>query len=289
LVFILIHPHFLNSIIRSREQAQPFSLDFLDNRYFNVIQTSVLVFAPLEIRYLIAPLRYALYLVVPLVPMLICLVWLWQSVLARRTDKLLIPPAAIPAFLAVTCWASIVVLYLFGLSPLHAMGPRYISFVTPYVFIALALVAQQHRAKIPMAIVVSALLVYQLIGATFDTVQYASAQMHNLDAVDQELIRVIVVDSVDRGVLPPVLWNVPSDSLVFAASQDNLMLHLSNLLSLGVMEFTYLSVIRYGNTEEKRQLILEHLARHGYNNISDRGTDTRLGGAHVYLVGASPN
>jgi len=80
----------------------------------------------------------------------------------RRDERTkLYETIAIPATMGIVVLSSVVLLYLIGQSPRHAMGPKYLVIALPTVLVALGIIIQAKR----MRMVVLALFAFQIITA----------------------------------------------------------------------------------------------------------------------------
>jgi hypothetical protein len=194
-----------------------------------------------------------------------------------------ITPSSAPLVLFFGSWLAVVMLFLFFVSPEHSMRPVYLYFLTPYLFVGLAVAT--HRSM-TVSKVISALLVFQLIGVALATSGFVYSRGSSNSPVPGS-DAAIVLDSDRRGIVPPALWPIAPTVPIYAASQDHLLQQFPDLTPAASRRLYYVSKVMfgniYGNTVAKRDLILQQFAARGY--IVDRlGVSAAMGGAEVYQL-----
>jgi hypothetical protein len=198
--------------------------------------------------------------------------WLIARRKARRgrpvaTDsEVFVPIFAAVAFLLVAA------LYIFQISPHHAMGAQYLMAVSPLLFVAGAEAFDNlagGRRWIPALIL--ALIAYQAAYGGWTTrVDVRTAAAKRLPAA-LDSGSPILLDSVARGVLPTVLWHVEGSTLVYAAMQDDLLGSFPEIPA-DVQDLVYVSDLRYGNDADKQQRVLDQLAARGFRSVARSGS-----------------
>jgi len=166
-------------------------------------------------------------------------------------------------------------LYVLQLSPRHAMGAQYLMVVSPLLFMAGAVLFDRltlGRRWRPALIL--ALVVYQAAyggWTTFVQVPTSGAPTTDPATVMLDSGSPILLDSVARGVLPPVLWHVPVWTPVYAAMQDELLGSFPAIPG-AVQRLIYVSDLRYGNDSAKQGRVLAQLAAQGFRPAARRGS-----------------
>jgi len=183
-----------------------------------------------------------------------------------RVDVILLDTVdAVPALAGTAVGATVTGLYIFGFSPEHAMGPRYLLIASPLLFVALA----QLLDRVPLPgtwsrPVLAALVAYQLICGCFSTYQYVRVSRSRANPDYLRDARPILLDTTARGILPTALWHADPDTPVYAAPQNDLLDAFpeipEEMEGLGyVSDLTY-----HGNSTEKQQTIVARLETRGY-------------------------
>lgn len=231
-VFSLLHPEFLLSLRRAREQAGEGAVALLPGRVESTVDTLAgFVIPPLLARGWVA---YAA-----------CALLAGMTVLAIRAGsrarmgrrgvaaepahgerdrhgarlERLSPPAMALVFAGLA--AAHAVLFLSFLSPGAAMDFKHLSAVWPFAAFVpvLAIGALPRRARVPAGVVGGTLLA--AAGAIAALGHYpASGPTPALERAD-----AVLIDNVARGVLPRVVWRLRDDTRVFAADQRHLLAH----------------------------------------------------------------
>jgi len=200
-----------------------------------------------------------------------------------------------PAALSVSTFFCVALLYILGASPRHAMGPKYIALVSPFFFMCLGqcvgvLGRKPFNARLALASGV-VLLAYQAGYGAYTTVRYAQYQTW----AKSQSIRLeksplpLILDTVARGVVPTILWRANPRMPVYAASQDDLLREPPSP-GRNAGQIVYISVLRYGNTEAKREGILGQFREMGFDAV--RTNRSVFGAGEAYLLtraGSSPD
>lgn len=249
-LFALLHPHFLQSLGQQQDQAQAFTLGDFGTR---VVRATTAFSEFYFHRRLgnVALLVIAMLLVVAVI-----------FVLRKRHSPSLEPirnrVSAIVFFLT---WFSstVVFLYVSFISPQHAMGSKYLSMAWPFfAFIPIfAFRAAAERARVAL-VTGLCLWVFAYAGAHALVLQFRDSKWPKPNSILNGS-EVVLVDTVARGVLPRIFWHLPSDQMIFAASQEYL-LENPNLWIDGLSTNTlYFSHLGYGNALEMRNSIVAEL------------------------------
>ncbi|MCX2713509.1 glycosyltransferase family 39 protein [Mycolicibacterium sp. J2] len=283
-VFVATDPHFMNSVRRGGEQAQAFSWAALPARVLAVLASVFESFLPLDPSYQIDAVSIAVCVItlVVMVPILaVALRWLWRNRLGCR--RISATAESAPLLLFLGSWLTVVMLYLSFVSPQHSMRPVYLYFLTPFLFVGLAVAARRSASVVRAT---SVLLVFQLVGVAIATGGFVYSH-HSGKTVVPGADAAIVLDSDRRGIVPPALWPVAPEVPIYAATQDQLLRQFPDLAPAASRRLYYVSKVMfgnvYGNTVAKRDLILKEFADRGY--ISARmGSSAAMGGAEVYQL-----
>lgn len=289
-IFLTILPGFLESVLRARRQAQPFDILDMPQRLTSVGGTILQLFNPLDWSH---PLPFGLldwasplYVALNTVNLLIGAVGAYLAVkLVIRAYKTrphsvtaLLTVEMMPICTAIASWTAIMMMYIFFVSPVHAIGLQYLHFTLPGLFIGLAQAAEQTKDQIPQKVVriifpvlVTCGLVASVIFIAHRSEQQVILQLRYAGAV--------IVDSDRIGILPTVVWHTNPDSNVFAAStQAELLAAEPDPMAVSSGSFYYVSSLGYDNTARDRDAILERLSKLGRGGGDPQSTSV------VYLV-----
>lgn len=287
-VFALGNPGFWESFHRGGLQAQHFSWTMLPVRIVALLGPLYEMFAPIDPAYQsygveVGAVVGGVLTLVVVTPIL----WIAAKWVVRRHGGWheFVPTApAVPLQLFFSCWLSIIGLYVFFISPVHSMRPLYLYFITPFLFVGLAVAAR--RSQVVVA-VLSVLLVFQVAGVTAATV-HAGVRYTQAAALVPGSDAAIVIDSNRRGIVPPTLWSVPAGAMTYVAGQDELINHFPDLSGIANRRLYYVSRVFlpqdvYGNSIAKRKRILKEFADRGY--VPERSAiNPELGGAEVFQL-----
>ena len=231
-VFSLLHPEFLLSLRRAREQAGEGALALLPGRAEATVDTlAELVIPPLLARGWVAYAACAL-----LAGMTALAIRAGSRARMNRRGvaaepahgerdrhgarlERLSPPAMALVFAGLA--AAHAVLFLSFLSPVGAMDFKHLSSVWPFAAFVpvLAIGALPRRARVPIGAVGGALLA--AAGAVAALGHYPAPG----PSPALERANAVLIDNVARGVLPRVVWRLRDDTRVFAADQRHLLAH----------------------------------------------------------------
>lgn len=281
---VAANPGFADSMHRAGRQAQAFSWPAVPLRLAAVLSQLIEPFAPLDPAYQFDAVMIAVCALTAIIvlPMLVQVVR-WVLKMRHQHPPVSVNSESVPMLMFLGCAAAIVALFLMFISPEHVMRPIYLYFLTPFLFVGLA-VASQRSAKVIAS--VTTLFVYQFIGVAVATSFFMVAQTQHL-APPPGRHSAIVLDSDRRGIVPPTLWWVPPTALTYAGSQSDLLRHFPNLDAVGDRDLYYVSRIMlgapYGNSTTKRNKILKQFSDRGYH-ARFVGTVAAMGGADVYRL-----
>jgi len=171
-------------------------------------------------------------------------------------------------YLLVVVSAAVSSLYVLGMSPAHAMGPKYLAMIFPLLaFVPFVILPRLDRSADTVIAGLLLLCLWQLDhGAriTSSNVDYTQAAQRRAYLPVVRNANCMVLDSVQWGILPMSLWYLPNDSYVYADAQDALLEDLEKWLPGMPAECIYVASPSYGNTLEKRDEILSLLKQHGF-------------------------
>ena len=277
LIFYLSHPDFLTSVSRAHAQAQSFTAAGFLQRAVAVAGALLQTFNPLDwshpLPYGLLDWSHPLYLALDVLNLVLgaagAYIAIRLAVRAFMTRALTLDTIIcvnyLPILAAVTSWSVIAALYVFCVSPVHAIGLQYIHFVTPFLFVGVAQAAEVFKDAIPRSAVVAfpvVLVVSAIIATGLFAVHRSEQQrilaIHNADA--------LIVDSDRIGILSTVLWFAKPDAKVYAAMQDSLLTDSAGLPTTVDGKLYFASSNEYGNSSDKREMILKRLVGLGYGN-----------------------
>jgi hypothetical protein len=259
MLFAALHPHFVESFRREQAQAQVFSAAGAAARALEVALSLARSMLPAT------PGTPGLVVFASLLVVGGAIAWVRAAGNRDRATR-----TRLRSVLALLAWVTgcIAVLYVTFLSPEHAMGPKYLSMTWPLLmFVPVALVwlltAQQGDAPAPRrsarTVVSVSMCAWMLLYAGAQAV--ATARGNGPVPRQAELLagaQAVLVDSVARGVLPRVIWDLSPDTEVLAAPQDAILAGAIDLGRLGSGGW-YVTHPGYGNTEAKRDRVLRRI------------------------------
>lgn len=272
LFFSLLHPHFYNSSNRYQAQIQPFRYEDLNLKFDNIRWTFYQFFGdnlPSKLLFLL----------------LIILFIAGLFITFNKKQKKSTPfiqernKAAVDIwyfFTWITGW--IVILYILGLSPLHAMGPRYLSMAWPFFAFIPVLMIRFYFVKAKVSLLIFFCIGQLILGSI--GIFSMKKTSNNIPPPQKEILDAsykIVVDNVSRGVLPRLFFYLSDDKSVFAADQEYLIRNTQKWLSKMKENSLYISNLTYGNSVQKQNEILQIIrtrfeATQSTNGIDELGT-----------------
>jgi hypothetical protein len=168
---------------------------------------------------------------------------------------------------------AMVALYLAFLSPVHAMGPKYLSMAWPFfAFAPVALLRTFRWVGTPLTFYLYAmpLVLGFLLPFGFGS---AGTEPPGLEGDAQ----LVVIDNSEAGILPGIVWQLEDETPVIAAMQDSLLASVEVWLPHLDERNLYISHVSYRNTMEKLRQILGATQWAGYD-IEPLGSRTVAGG-----------
>jgi hypothetical protein len=174
------------------------------------------------------------------------------------------PPSdfASASVLAVLAWlaGATIVLYLAFVSPINAMGGRYLATVWPLLALAVTLALRRVGGLRPFA--GAALLAACVVFSSVQALSFERAAPRIVEPSPLEAERgALLVDTVRRGILPALLLGVPEDKPVFAAPQATLLARRPAWLPELDSRSAYASSTSYENMSYPRRRLLSDIRR----------------------------
>ncbi|MEW6198920.1 MAG: glycosyltransferase family 39 protein [Planctomycetota bacterium] len=269
LAFVAVHPHFLASVLRAREQAQGFDIaDLLPRLEATLLTYSTFFISTASNAWLIHKYLFPLGVAALVVATLTA--WF----LLRRRSTASAPSRSrlgsegpgrserTVVYFFLTMAGFNTALYLAGVSPQHAMGPQYLALVWPFLaFWPVLLLARLRPLVTPtLLLLCTAATATGAVGVQRQVARSAHApDPHRFLSTAP----VVVVDNVARGVLPCIAWHLADDQPVLAAPEAWLLEHVDGWTTRLAPGAIYVGVASYGNTPAGRERLLRTLsARH---------------------------
>ncbi|MDP6106899.1 MAG: glycosyltransferase family 39 protein [Candidatus Brocadiia bacterium] len=150
----------------------------------------------------------------------------------------------------------VILLYLMAKSPKHAMGAKYLAAAWPFLaFVPVFLLRPcGPRARKALAIAwCGAMLLFGAMHAYYSV----EALRGGPDRITHiRAARRIVIDHVHRSNLPQIIWHIPDDTLIYAASQKHMLEHPAEWLESLDGRCMFIGSLKYGNREDARAQLL---------------------------------
>ncbi|UCC82798.1 MAG: glycosyltransferase family 39 protein [Gemmatimonadota bacterium] len=258
LLGFLVYPPF-GAFGQARRQAQPFDPAEIGERLRAVIST----FEPTH------------YLFGALAALIVA------SVVARRVQH--IPTIeyeretaagwTFPLIVFLGIGGAMIALYLAFLSPVHAMGPKYLSMAWPFfAFAPVALLRTFRWVGTPLTVYLYSMpLVFGfLLPFGFGS---GGAKPLALEADAQ----LVLIDNSEAGILPGIVWQLKDETPVIAAMEDSLLANVEVWLPHLDERNLYISHVSYRNTLEKLRQLLGVIHGAGYD-VEPLGSGSVAGG-----------
>jgi uncharacterized membrane protein len=253
ILFLAAHPFFYQSIMRESRERQAFNLEELPLRIKQSVLSLLSFFSIQAIpEYILLGLFAAAALVY---------LRLRPGRSSRNAPEIApsgakFKPIFSDAFLFGWTAGVSILLYLLFLVPRHAMEPRYLGLVWPFLAILIVSLVAGIPGKKPAWIAAILLAGYIIFGSL---PALSAVSMKPGAAGFFPSAQKIVIDNPARGILPRIVWHVPDETKVFVAGQDKLLAEQSPWLSeLGPGDFI-ISELSYGNSAENRERLLQAL------------------------------
>ena len=143
--------------------------------------------------------------------------------------------------------------------------------VSPLLFILLAQclgVVYRKRHVLGVALCIL-LLSSQAVHGILSTAHFAASERQRNSGLKFADDSRLVLDCVDWGVLPRILWHVPPSVPVWAGRQGELLNRMPDIPLEGTI--IYISELQDDNTIEGQQAVLRSLADRGYTMVQPKG------------------
>jgi hypothetical protein len=271
LLFYVLHPTFFLSFARQREFAQHFAWPEVPQRLGTFARVILGAFLPERYTYPLVGTGLRMWLSV-LVAGAAGVVLL--ATMARRSGEALTDflgkAESLPLLGGTITTAVIGALYVSCISPVHAMRAGYLMPASPLLFVFLAqciVVVNRKRHWLGVTFCV-VLLSSQAVHGILSTAHFAASERQRSSGLKFANDTRLVLDCVDWGVLPRILWHVPPSTPVWAGRQEDLLPRLSDVPLEGAILYVGVSS---GNTDEGQQAVLRAFAERGYTMVQPRG------------------
>jgi hypothetical protein len=165
-------------------------------------------------------------------------------------------------------WLSVIIvgLYLAFISPQHAMRPKYLSMVWPFLaFLPVFMIRSWPRFKIHLMMfffVCPALLTT----AAFIDLGRERPRSLSLDRADR-----VLIDNLARGILPRIIIHIPDDTPIFVAPQSTLVDRPQDWLGNLTGQSVYVSHLAYGNSIENTKTALQYIEEKYKTMVVEQG------------------
>jgi 4-amino-4-deoxy-L-arabinose transferase-like glycosyltransferase len=221
-VFVLLHPHFLESVARAKKQSQDFSGSELTHRVEQVLTRYASFYVDVagfgeKSRNLVA------YAVVAIVVLSIVFM-LVRTVKMRRTQRPSGPVPPVIAMFLLWLWAAgtNIGLYLACVSPRHAMEPKHPSMVYPLFAVLTAMIlASFKRGR--TAVAFGLCIAVGISGITSVSRQRRYEGGSPNPAALAAGVDTVLIDTTNRLLLPAAVVYLPDSIRVFVARQQDLL------------------------------------------------------------------
>ena len=258
IIFIAAHPYFYLSFVRQQEQAK----DFVAADLLHRITLSVKAFNTYYFPGIFSKPGFALTV------LLICLLVVFFFInpgLKVKLKQQLTYLQKVVLFLFTFLALTFVGLYLAFISPAHAMTAKYLSMIHIFIVLSSFIILLQFNLKIQKVLFVLLCLWQFSMGAYFIQKEHKNyAAFKERPVGELADTRNLIVDMDERTIVPSILWYFPDHVRVFIANQDSLLARPGEWKSQLGNEFIYISDLRFTNTVEKRQRIIEEMENSGF-------------------------
>jgi hypothetical protein len=274
-IFSLIHPGFVLSVRRGRAQAVESTADLLAARAVDTVETLA--------EFMVPPV-VATGAAAAVALAILAAATAWASV-AALTSRGARPAAVAMPLVFIWLVAAHAALFLSFVSPGSGMDFKHLSALWPFAAFVPVLVVGSLPGwvRVPLgAAAAAALATAATIAALGQFPAPGQTPPPELERAD-----ALVLDNVARGVLPRIVWRLPDDARVFAASQRYLLGHQHawlNELGPGTLYVSGLppSDPRYGNSPALGRRVAEVISgRHRLVPVPGH----ELGARWVYRLG----
>ncbi len=153
-----------------------------------------------------------------------------------------------------------IILYLLLLSPGNAMTTRHMSLVWPFfAFLPITLLHFVKRRKHLFQWFILLIVVYSGISNVYSN--FVSQNNNDLAVEALNRSEFVVVDTVHRGIFPRIFWQIPDETMIFAANQIYLINQFEEWQQSSVGSKTsYVNSLSYDNILATKEEIITLLA-----------------------------
>lgn len=257
LLFFLLHPHFLDSVLllsnRQQSAAKLYwtGIDFM-RRIFATADTFTrfLVYGGL--------LQVALFCLV--LSGIIILIWkfLKDRKAFIQTFKAHDQRGYEAIYMSIWLSAITILLYLSLISPLNAMTPKHMSAIWPFLAFAPVILLRflPQRSEPTAQWVLAGIICLSGVASVY----FGYVQKQADAPMIVEANAYLLIDNVHEGILPQAIVHIPDETLVYAADQAYLIEHLNSWASEMEAPAFYLSDLSYTSSQFGQEQIIEQLA-----------------------------
>lgn len=155
----------------------------------------------------------------------------------------------------------IIFLYMTGITPLHAMAPKYLILSWPFLafFPALIIRSSQYRPTV--------LLFLYLTSFALGTA-YVINQIRQKSYDSESFLNrpgVIIIDTYVLGILPQILWHIDDDRTVIINNQNQLLKRFDEWVDELENTNLYISELSYATSESGRSELIRRMEKTGYD------------------------
>lgn len=265
ILFFAVHPHFYTSFSHQQNLWRAVNWAAIPSCISHCLFTVIKTFIPYQLAYSISVfmVKYWWFLLILIVSFCI-LFFIKRKQLCTERSGFLFDIKTLPFITLLITITAIWILYCSGMSPAHAMKTKYLMLVFPLIFIVMGQLINViiKRWRIHPGIVFLLLIIYQISYGSPLRLSFNNSIQKQKITVLKKIDDSVIIDTVGRGILPPVLWHVKPQIMVYAASQKDILVQFPHLPDSDTL--IYISNLRYNNTIKKRLHILEKFKNHGY-------------------------
>jgi hypothetical protein len=161
--------------------------------------------------------------------------------------------------------------YLAQLLPRPHLLDRHLLLVSPMLFVVTGQVLDRliPRRSAWLWMILALLLAYGLVFGGVSVLGHVRDLNAEPAPPFPDAETPVILDSVQAGVLPPILWYADPRTPVYAASQNELLDEFPDVPSDSA-KVLYISSVRMGNTEAGQRSILERLRTAGFGQVEEK-------------------
>lgn len=174
----------------------------------------------------------------------------------------------------------VVLLYVLFLTPVHAMGIKYLSIAWPFLSFSSAIILNYSNHRYSIALYFYLVAIALSMAFLVDILNQAKIEYSSY--FDQA--EVIVVDNRERGILPQLIWHIPDDKIVIADSQNGLLRNFDNWDKHLNDRAAYISIDSVKFSDTKREDTLARLRELGFETSSIGQIPIRIGHEYTFAL-----